>query len=317
MQRRVDLLTLMVAASAALAPACSSDSKTAPVEEAPSGEIVETEVTTSLTFDARAAGPESGELVVLLHGFPETSYEWRHQLRALGAAGYRAVAPNQRGYSPGARPAEVDAYDVEELVNDVLEMADALGADRFHLVGHDWGAAVAWGVAAMEPSRLSSLTTVSIPHPAAFAAAIADPSSCQYQASGYFDLVTLPGAENILLANDAEQLRGLYTGLPDDAIDDYIRVLGTPEALGAALNWYRANIEDRQFVGIPTPATTVPTLFIWSDADSAICREPAEATADHVAGPYQFEVIEGVDHWVPENAPERVTELLIDHVRKY
>ena len=114
-----------------------------------------------LVFDARAEGPADGELVLLLHGFPQTSLSWRHQLGALAAAGYRAVAPDQRGYSPGARPADVAEYRIERLVGDVLGFADALGVERFHLVGHDWGGAVAWQVAGRHPERLRTVTSLS------------------------------------------------------------------------------------------------------------------------------------------------------------
>ncbi len=118
-----------------------------------------------LVFDARVVGPPDGDVVLLLHGFPQTSWEWRHQLEALGAAGYRAVAADQRGYSPRARPREIAAYHPERLVEDVLGMADALGVDRLHLVGHDFGGLVAWHVAARHPDRLATLTVVTTPHP--------------------------------------------------------------------------------------------------------------------------------------------------------
>ncbi|MGH9182018.1 MAG: alpha/beta fold hydrolase, partial [Acidimicrobiales bacterium] len=136
-----------------------------------------------LVFDALAAGPDDGPLVLLLHGFPQSSGEWRSQLAALAGQGYRAVAPDQRGYSPGARPDGVDAYRMPLLVGDVLAMADELGAGRFHLVGHDWGAAVAWYTAAAHPDRLLSLTAVSVPHPMAFAKALASPSGDQAERS--------------------------------------------------------------------------------------------------------------------------------------
>ena len=266
------------------------------------------------TFDARAIGPPEGELVLLLHGFPQTSYEWHAQLLALGEAGYRAVAPNQRGYSAGARPTEVADYQLDLLVADVLGIADALGAETFHLVGHDWGAVVAWTTADAAPARVETLTTLSIPHPAAFVELLADMESCQYQASSYFDLFTLMGIESSFLANDAANLRAAYEGLSPEAIDDYLEVLGTPEALSAALNWYRANIADRVFLGEPAGTITVPTLFIWSDMDDAVCREGADLTADHVSADYRFEVIEGVGHWIPELAAEEVTGLLLEHL---
>lgn len=267
------------------------------------------------TFDALAAGPESGELVMLLHGFPETSLEWTEQLKALGKAGFRAIAPDQRGYSPTARPVEISAYRNANLVQDVVEMADALQTDRFHLVGHDWGAGVAWGFAAKHPERLFSLTPVSVPHPDAFNAQLRDKSSCQYEASSYFDLFVKPDFEDTLLAFNAAGLRNTYEGLPPDRIEAYVKVLGTKQALGSGLNWYRANIKDRVTVDPPTGPIQVPTRFIWSDQDKAICREGADATKDFVNAKYEFFVLEGVNHWVPELAAKRVNELLLEHVR--
>ncbi|MCC7536536.1 MAG: alpha/beta hydrolase [Deltaproteobacteria bacterium] len=267
-----------------------------------------------LVFDARAAGPEDGELVLLLHGFPETSFEWRDQLGALGDAGYRAVAPDQRGYSPRARPTDDDAYEISLLVDDVLAIADALGGARFHVVGHDWGAAVAWGVAKLGEDRVRSLSAFSVPHPDAFRQVLADPTSCQNEASSYFDMFVMPDYADVLLRGDAFGLRFVYAGLPDEAVDEYLSVLGTREALSAALAWYRANVADRMLRGGELGNITVPTLFVWSDGDTALCRDGADLTADFVQGPYRFEVIEGVSHWIPELAPDESTALLLEHL---
>lgn len=267
------------------------------------------------TFDALASGPDSGELVLLLHGFPETSLEWTEQLKALGKAGYRAVAPDQRGYSPTARPTEISAYSNAKLVQDVLEMANALGANKFHLVGHDWGAGVAWGFAAKHPDRLHSLAPISVPHPDAFNEQLRDKSSCQYEASSYFDLFIQPNFEDTLLAFNAAGLRNTYEGLPSDRIEAYVKALGTKAALGSGLNWYRANIKNRVTVDPPLGPVRVPTLFIWSGKDKAICREGADATKDHVNAEYELVVLEGVNHWVPELAAQRVNELLVQHVK--
>jgi pimeloyl-ACP methyl ester carboxylesterase len=264
-----------------------------------------------LVFDARAAGPADGELVLLLHGFPQTSFSWRNQLDALGAAGYRAVAPDQRGYSPGARPADVGEYRVERLVGDVLGFADALGVERFHLVGHDWGGAVAWQVAGRHPERLRTLTSLSTPHPAAFRRSIQDGE--QRDKSSYMLFFRSPEAEPFFLDNDAAGLRALYTasGLADDAVEEYVRVLTQPGAMTAALNWYRA--ADPGLVEGLGPITT-PTMYVWSTYDPALGRDAAEGTAAHVEGPYRFEVLEGVGHWIAEETPDALNTLLVDHL---
>jgi pimeloyl-ACP methyl ester carboxylesterase len=266
------------------------------------------------TFDARIAGPEAGEPVFLLHGFPQTSYEWRAQIEALSAAGYRVIAPNQRGYSTQARPTAVEEYELPLLVADVLGMADVLEIDRFHLVGHDWGAVVAWALAATAPTRLLSVTPISVPHLDAFSKVLGAPMSCQYEASSYFDLLLGSGAEMVLLANNGGVLRTFYDGLPDDVVDHYVDFFLMEGALTGGINWYRANIEDRQTTGPSIGLISVPTMYIWSDGDTALCRDGAEITGDFVEGPYRFEVIEGVNHWVPEIAAEQVNTLLIDHL---
>jgi pimeloyl-ACP methyl ester carboxylesterase len=264
-----------------------------------------------LVFEARADGPGDGELVLLLHGFPQTSFSWRHQLPALAAAGYRVVAPDQRGYSPRARPADVAEYRFDRLVGDVLGMADTLGVDRFHLVGHDWGGGVAWQVAGRHPDRLLTVTSVSTPHPAAFRRAIRDGD--QRDRSSYMQFFRSPEAEPFFLDNDAAGLRALYTAssLPEDAVEEYVRVLTQPGAMTGALNWYRA--ADLSLVEGLGPITT-PALYVWSTFDPALGREAAEATAAHVQGPYRFEVLEGVSHWIAEEAPERLNVLVLEHL---
>ncbi len=265
------------------------------------------------TFEGRAAGPADGRGVLLLHGFPETSAEWEHQLHALATAGYRAVAPDQRGYSPGVRPAEVADYQMRELVGDVLALADALGWDRFDLVGHDWGAAVAWVTAASVPERVRTLTAVSVPHPAAFAATLADDED-QRRRSAYMQFYQQEGTpEQQLLAADAAELRRLYEGkVPAAHVEEYVRRLSEPGALTAALNWYRA-MKYRGSVG----PVTVPTLYVWSTGDWALGRRVAEASAAYVKGPYRFEVLQDVSHWIPEEAPDTLSRLLLDHLGRY
>lgn len=260
-------------------------------------------------FDALAAGPADGDAVFLLHGFPESSFEWRHQLTALAGAGYRAIAPDQRGYSPGARPQEVAAYRVDHLSADVLAMADDIGAHRFHLVGHDWGSGPAWYIAGRWPERLKSVTSISVPHPKAFAAAYHGEIECdQKEKSSYMDFFRMEGvAEDAMLPRTRDMF--VTAGLGDEVADAHARIVGTREGLTGGLNWYRAN----HIEALGVPDIEIPTLFIWSDGDVYLGREAAEATGCFVKGPYRFEVIEGVDHWVPEKAPERVTKLLLEH----
>jgi pimeloyl-ACP methyl ester carboxylesterase len=263
------------------------------------------------TFDALAAGHDDGELVLLLHGFPETSYSWRNQLAALADAGYRAVAPDQRGYSPRARPADVAAYRVDHLVADVLAMADWVGGHRFHLVGHDWGAAVAWQVAGRYPERLRSLTALSTPHPKALTAAIrGELRSDQGERSGYMKTFSQQGSEDALLADDAAALRAVWSRLGDGAVEAYVAALGAKDALRAALNWYSAADRSLNDLG----PIEVPTLYVWSTEDPALGREAAEATADHVSGPYRFEILDDVSHWIAEEVPDRLNAMLLEHL---
>jgi len=264
-----------------------------------------------LVFDASAAGPDDGELVLLLHGFPQTRRSWRHQLPALAAAGYRAVAPDQRGYSAGARPAEEAAYRQPRLVADTLAMADALGAERFHLVGHDFGAVVGWQVACRHADRLLSWTPVSVPHPWAYLWAYEHGD--QQERSGYFDWFRTPGSERDFIADECALLRRIaaVATVEGDELDRYLAVLGSEPAMRAAISWYRAALPE-MFDGLGE--VTCPTLHIWSTEDPALGREGAEATERYVAGPYRLEVIDGVDHWVQELVPDRVNELLLDHL---
>lgn len=275
-------------------------------------DVSEVEVGGGMRFLMRSDGPPDGRLVLLLHGFPQTSASWEAVIARLAAAGHRAVAFDQRGYSPGARPSEVADYVVPHLVADVLAVADDLGAHRFDLVGHDWGGAVAWAVAGAHPDRVRTLSVASTPHPLAFAAALrGDLGGDQAAKSGYADFFRTPDAEGFFLGNDAAALRGMYSALPPAAADEYVRVLSEPGAMTAALNWYRATrFED---LGDPGPITP-PTLYVWSTDDMALGREAAEATGGYVEGPYRFEILEGVSHWVPEEGAEDFSRLLLEHL---
>jgi len=265
------------------------------------------------TFRARAAGPVDGRPVLLLHGFPQTSRCWASQVAALGDAGYRAVAFDQRGYSPGARPPDPDRYAPDELVADVLAVADAFGFERFDLVGHDFGGSVAWMVAGHHPDRVRTLSIASTPHPAAFRNSYREGGE-QNERSGYmrsFREAARGSLEADLLADDGAGLRFVFQGLDGDAVEEYVAALAEPGALVAAVDWYRS-MSGR--ASAATPPAPMPTLYVWSDEDPAIGRSAAEATASLVTGPYRFEELAGVGHWVPELAADRFTELLLHHL---
>lgn len=247
-----------------------------------------------------AEGPERGT-VLALHGFPESPWEWESVADLLTRRGYRVVAPAQRGYSSGARPVEVDAYAIEELSADALAVLDHLGLESVHVLGHDWGASVAWWLAAHHPGRVTTLTAVSIPHLSAFAEAIeSDPD--QQARSAYFDLFRQEGkAEDVLLEGNAHRLRAMFGGqVPDDLIDKHFTLVGERAGLTAALNWYRAM---RRY---DLPDVPVPTTYLWGDEDPAVARSGAEATAARVTGDYRFVPLPGIGHWIPEQVPEVV-----------
>ena len=262
-----------------------------------------------LSFDVDVDGPAAAPVVLLLHGFPQTSHSWR--LVRPWLTDFRVVAPDQRGYSPGARPSSVEDYRLPVLVSDALGLLDALGVERAHVVGHDWGAAVAWQLGARHASRVHTLTTVSVPHPRAFIEALRTDDD-QRQRSLYMRDFAKPGYDEELLADGATLLRSLFGGTP--AAVDVEHLVGRarePGALAAWLRWYAAQrLEDI----VDTPAVEVPTLHVWSDGDAALGRAGATGTADWVTGPYRFEVLEGVTHWVPEQAADRLGALLLEHL---
>lgn len=282
-----------------------------------------------LTFQARAAGPIDGRAVILLHGVPQTSACWTAQIIALAQAGYRAVAFTQRGYSPGARIDDVSAFTLDKLAGDVLGVADALGIDRFDVVGHDAGAGVAWSLGAFHTDRVRTLTIGSVPHPAAFGGAYrtrtgddGESGDDQHARSSYMrQIVSSPRGqmEQMFIANDHQVMKALFDGLPAESVAEYIDVVGTPEGMRGCLDWYRAGVVAREN-GIPGgldpefPAIEIPTLYIWSDSDAAIGPAGAHATGDFVTGPYRFVIFEGVDHWIQEREPDRFNQELLAHL---
>lgn len=267
------------------------------------------EVTDTPPTDDRAPG----EVALLLHGFPEDRHCWDGVVPALAGAGYRVLAFDQRGYSPKARPHARSAYKLSRLAGDVLALADAAGAKRFHLVGHDWGAALAWYVAAHYPGRLLSVASLSVPHPEAFLRAFI--SSNQAARSWYMAAFQLPRLPELGLSRrggEAMRTALIRSGLDPNSAARYAARAADPADMRGPLNWYRALPFDlRERSG----RCEVPALFIWSDRDRFVSRAAAELCGHYVTGPYRFEVLEGVSHWLPEEAPDRVASLLIEHFK--
>ncbi|MGE2817422.1 alpha/beta fold hydrolase [Mycobacterium heidelbergense] len=263
-----------------------------------------------LIFDVRDAGPPDGPVVVLLHGFPQRNDSWNAVIDRLTSEGYRCLAPNQRGYSPCARPSRRRDYRMSELVADVGALIDASGAQRVHLVGHDWGAVVAWAFAAEMPERLATVSPISVPHPAAFFKSIATSRQCL--ASWYMYVFQLPRIPEWLLLRHngevaAEMLR--RSGQTPAAAKRDADAMRQPGALTAAIHWYRALPLSNPRAS--TQKISVPTMYVWSDRDIALLPKAAYDTARYVTGEYRFEILPGVSHWIPEEQPDKLAELLV------
>lgn len=260
------------------------------------------------------AGPPDGPPVVLLHGFPECWIGWRRQIPALAAAGFRVIAPDQRGYHRSGKPAGVGAYDLDLLAGDVLALADALRLDPLQVVGHDWGASVAWWMATTRPQRLRRMAVLSAPHPVLWRRAMRH-NPRQRRKSWYVRALALPGLpERLLRAGD---FRGLARSLVDSSrpgtfseadLAAYRRAWAQPGALTAMINWYRALLRKRLPAALPP--IDIETLMIWGLEDSFGDRAVAEesiALCRHGRAEY----LAGASHWVQHEEPARVNELLL------
>lgn len=264
----------------------------------------------------------AGEPVILLHGFPEISHSWRHQLPALAAAGFHAVAPDLRGYGESDRPAETAAYALPNLVGDLIGLIRALGHENAHVVGHDWGGSIAWVTASRAPERVRSLTILNSPHPVASAESRQIPE--QQQKSWYMLLFQFVGvAEEWLSANDFANLRSFVfdTAAPgtfsEDDRETFVAALRRDGALTAALDYYRANIPPQSWLRPPPdlPPVEVPTMIVWGEADAYMSPVLLERSIAKVAGPLRVERLPGVSHWVQQEAPGEVNRLLVDFLR--
>jgi pimeloyl-ACP methyl ester carboxylesterase len=263
-----------------------------------------------LSFNVHDEG--DGPAVLLLHGFPDSHTLWRHQIPALAAAGYRVVAPDLRGFGASAMPAGIDSYSLLNVIGDVVGILDSLAIERAHVVGHDWGAAVAWGLASFVADRVDHLAVLSVGHPSSFAGAGFE----QRQKSWYMLLFQFEGvAEEWLSANDYANFRA-WSQHPD--VDQAVADLSRPGALTAALNWYRANVPASALVAPPLefPPVVAATMGVWSSGDFALVEAGMTGSSTFVSGPWRYERIDGAGHWMQLEAPDAVNALLLDFLPK-
>lgn len=270
-----------------------------------------------MVFRGRAGNVNcaSAEPVMLLHGFPETSAMWEELIAALVEEGYRCFAPDQRGYSRGARPSELSEYAYDKLVSDVVALADVLGFKRFHLVGHDWGSMLGWAALRICPDRVISWTAMSVPHVDAFRSAITSDAD-QQQRSWYLSLFMVPEEpEKMFTGNDYATLRELWAAMPDYQLREYLNILSEPGALTAAINWYRANPTLLKVDKATEFGPVVhPTLLIWGNTDIAVGRVAVEGTRPLMHGRYKLVELDA-GHWLVQEQPERVREEILRHLQ--
>jgi pimeloyl-ACP methyl ester carboxylesterase len=269
-----------------------------------------------LRFTCREAGT-GGEPVLLLHGFPETSRMWEPFMATLTEAGYHCLAPDQRGYSEGARPEAVEAYGYEELAGDVLAIAKSAGFDRYHVIAHDWGAGACWAALSLDPRPIASYVAMSIPHYLGFARAVQDDPEEELYRS-FLELFTADdhAAEAAMQADDFAGLRTAWTAHDADELEAYLLVFRQPGALTGALNWYRASnahrraLDDQSFV---FRKVETPTTLIWGRDDPFVRRMSIDLGSEYMTGPYQVVELDA-GHWLVQEQPESVTVAVMEHL---
>lgn len=253
-------------------------------------------------------GPDHGRPVLLLHGFPDSAALWRHQVPALADAGHRVIVMNQRGYGGSDKPEGVDAYNLMFLAGDAIAVLDDLGIGRTAVVGHDWGAAVAWGLGALAADRVDRLAALSVGHPSSFGAAGFE----QREKSWYMLLFQFVGVAERWLSDDNWANFAAWSQHPDqEAVAKELEANGS---LTPGLNWYRANIPPEAFVGPPMelPPIQAPVMGVWSSGDFALTEAQMTGSAAFCANGFRYERIAGPGHWMQLEAPDEVNRLLID-----
>ena len=279
--------------------------------------IVE-KVLNGLKYQCRLMGNEKGAPVVLLHGWPETSHMWIPLMERLATEGFFCVAPNQRGFSPEARPKKIADYEIGILQQDVILLADAFGFEKFHLIGHDWGSAIGWAVINFNDDRVKSWTALSVPHVRAFSEALRFDKK-QRKMSQYMALFQWRGiSEWYLLKKDRLNLRKIWKKSSPDQLAEYLNVIGNKPALKATLAYYRANYHTlKKGKGANDYGeVSIPTILIWGKKDFALGRTGVEGTAKFMKGPYQFIELEA-GHWLMQEAFEECATPIINHINKY
>ena len=285
--------------------------------------------TNGIHLHAEAAGPEDGPLVVLLHGFPENWAGWINQIGPLARSGMRVVAPDQRGYNLSDKPAGVEAYQMHELVEDAVGIIDAFGRDRAVVIGHDWGAAVAWQVALRHPHRVEKLVILNVPHPAAHAQSLVEkPTSGQMLRSWYIYMFQFRGLSEMLLGSvNAAGLRAMLKGsskpgtFKKHQIDRYVEAWKQPGAITAMLNWYRAAFRSAMDAGQKGyleeshKRVTVPTLILWGQKDPALIPQLAEWSLKWVDKGAVVRFPQAT-HWVQHDEAERVNNRILDFLQE-
>ena len=263
------------------------------------------------------AGPDTGPLVILLHGFPEFWYGWRNQIKALVGAGFHVVMPDQRGYNLSDKPLGIKNYDVDKLSADIVALGAHYTKLPFRLVGHDWGAVAAWWTATRHPEKLRTLCVLNCPHPAVWRDAMAnDPE--QRRASWYVRVFALPWLPEMMMRGRSFRalvaaIRGAKRPVSDDEIEAYRKAWAQPGALTAMINWYRAILR-RKFSPIAPGSITVPVHIIWGAED--IYARPALAEASKaLCSRATLTFLHRATHWVAHDEPEHVNALLLDALR--
>jgi len=266
-----------------------------------------------LVFDCRVAGNEQNELAVFLHGFPETSFMWRQIMDKISSLGFYCIAPDMRGYSKDACPKGVKNYTVKKLREDILKLVKLVDKDKFHLIGHDWGAAIGWNLVYNNPGSVISWTGISVPHNRAFGKALKVDKE-QRKKSRYISRFLIPMLPEIAIRkNNFERFRRLWKHSSPEEVENYLSVFRRKKSLTAALNYYRANIGrgNNERIG----DITTPTLFIWGRKDMAIGAFAAKSNERYIKGEYTFLGLDG-GHWLIQSNYKDVEAAIIKHLLK-